>query len=123
MDKKHRGAHSELIACTWLLQRGFEVFRNISQHGSVDIIAIKDGRVYPIDVKTANSRGNTSKLAVGVIGLKVFPDGRCIWRNSSIHSTMQGAGYWLAHEKFDRDYLKDKKVIRGVVNNAEANYE
>jgi hypothetical protein len=40
---KHKGARSELVACAWLLCQGYEVFRNVSQHGLMDIIAIKDG--------------------------------------------------------------------------------
>ena len=31
MEKKHKGAHSELIACAYLLHEGYEVFRNVSQ--------------------------------------------------------------------------------------------
>jgi Holliday junction resolvase-like predicted endonuclease len=41
MDSKHKGAHSELVACAWLLRQGYEVFRNISDRGIIDIIAIK----------------------------------------------------------------------------------
>lgn len=59
MDTKHRGAHSELAACVWLLEQGYEVFRNISQHGSTDIVAIKYDCVVRIDVKTAHA--NTLK--------------------------------------------------------------
>jgi hypothetical protein len=36
---KHVGARSELIACEWLLAQGYEVFRNVSAHGPIDIIA------------------------------------------------------------------------------------
>ncbi len=39
MEKKHKGAASELIATVWLLKKGYEVFRNVSSHGTVDIIA------------------------------------------------------------------------------------
>lgn len=38
MDRKHRGAYSEHRAVAWLLERGEEVFRNVSAHGEVDII-------------------------------------------------------------------------------------
>lgn len=38
MEKKHKGAASELIATVWLLKKGYEVFRNVSSHGTVDII-------------------------------------------------------------------------------------
>lgn len=32
IDRKHRGARSELIASTYLLDQGYEVFRNVSSH-------------------------------------------------------------------------------------------
>ncbi len=61
MDKKHKGATSELIATTWLLKQGYEVFRNVSPHGKIDIIAIHPdtGEILYIDVKTiAEELGN-----------------------------------------------------------------
>lgn len=39
MEKKYKGSASELIATVWLLKKGYEVFRNVSPHGTVDIIA------------------------------------------------------------------------------------
>jgi hypothetical protein len=42
---KHRGAHSELTACAFLLSEGYEVYRNVSQHGYADLIAIKERQV------------------------------------------------------------------------------
>ncbi len=42
MDKKHNGTVSELIACTWLLKEGYEVFRNVSAHGLIDVVGIKE---------------------------------------------------------------------------------
>lgn len=53
MDRKFKGASSELIACAWLLKQGYEVFRNVSPHGEIDVIGIKDGEIYFFDVKTA----------------------------------------------------------------------
>jgi hypothetical protein len=49
---KHRGAHAELIACAWLLEQGYEVFRNVSACGSADLIACKDGELLRIDVSS-----------------------------------------------------------------------
>lgn len=51
---KHKGAHAELRASAWLLSQGYEVFRNVSQHGPVDIIALnpKTLAFILIDVKT-----------------------------------------------------------------------
>jgi Holliday junction resolvase len=53
MDAKHKGAHSELAACVWLLEQGYEVFRNVSQHGTTDMIALKHDCTLRVDVKTA----------------------------------------------------------------------
>lgn len=79
---KHRGAFSELIACTWLLERGYEVFRNISQHGIADLVVFRDGKILKIDVKTATREGsrpslNAAQAKENVAALYVFPDGTC----------------------------------------------
>jgi hypothetical protein len=51
---KHRGAATELEAAVWLLNQGYEVFRNVSQHGPIDLIAIRaDEKPLLLDVKTA----------------------------------------------------------------------
>lgn len=54
MDSKHKGARSELVATVWLLERGYEVFRNVSQHGIIDLIARdpETGEIRLFDVKT-----------------------------------------------------------------------
>lgn len=72
MDKKHRGAEAELIACQHLLNAGFEVFRNISAHGLADLIAWSPvtGDVIIYDVKTVN----TYKTKTGE--LKCYPTAR-----------------------------------------------
>ena len=49
---KHIGTNTELKAAAWLLEQGYEVFRNVSSHGEIDLVAIKDGIVRKIDVKT-----------------------------------------------------------------------
>ena len=50
------GACSELIAAVWLLEQGFEVFRNVSPDGPADLVAWKRGtdEKFLIDVKTSN---------------------------------------------------------------------
>jgi hypothetical protein len=50
---KHRGARNELAAICWLLEQGYDVYRNVSQHGIIDVIAIKDGETLFLDVKSA----------------------------------------------------------------------
>jgi hypothetical protein len=55
MDRKYKGAFSELRAAAWLLEQGYQVFRNVSSHGDTDIIAIRDDKIERFDVKTAPS--------------------------------------------------------------------
>jgi hypothetical protein len=84
MDKKHRGSHSELVACSWLLSEGYEVFRNVSQHGYADLIALKDGRTFFFDVKTylvpefrTRQKISASQIEKGVLPLHVTGVGEC----------------------------------------------
>lgn len=86
VPKKHKGALNELLACAWLLQEGYEVFRNLSAHGLVDLVAIRDGAIIKIDVKAgAYGVGGREvikplyeeQIAEGIIALYVFPDGKC----------------------------------------------
>jgi hypothetical protein len=53
MDKKHKGVYSEFRAALWFLEKGYEVYRNISQHGFCDMIVCKDKELIKVDVKTA----------------------------------------------------------------------
>lgn len=81
MNKKHMGARSELIACAWLLENGWEVFRNVSQFGLVDLIGMKDGRTVYFDVKTCRAHPQKLSMAQQAMGVKplyVFPDGGCL---------------------------------------------
>jgi Holliday junction resolvase len=80
MDKKHVGARSELIACAWLLAEGYEVFRNVSPHGHIDIIALKDGKTFYFDVKTLQKGARhlpSQQIAQGVLPLTVTATGQC----------------------------------------------
>ena len=86
MDRKHVGAHNELLASVWLLKQGYEVFRNVSQHGLVDIVAMKDGATVLFDVKqaafTIDGKKSQATLTAGQIALEVkvinvYPDATC----------------------------------------------
>lgn len=72
MKDKHKGAHAELRACAWLLEQGYEVFRNVSSHGKIDLVAIKDGEVRFFDVKFCYRGGSTSE---GIEFLTPMADG------------------------------------------------
>lgn len=45
------GAMRELIVAADLMDRGCQVFRNLSPHG-IDLIAMMDGVLYPVEVTT-----------------------------------------------------------------------
>jgi hypothetical protein len=81
MEQKHKGAHSELTACAWLLRQGYEVFRNVSQHGLIDIIAIKDGKTLLLDVKSGPSLASVSvspEQAASGVGILFVDNEQCI---------------------------------------------
>jgi hypothetical protein len=103
VGRKHRGAYSEIIACAWLLESGYEVFRNMSSHGPIDIVAMKGRETLYIDVKTltmemmtkkgrvgeGNGRGGQlrpEQKAAGVIPLYVSPDGICSFDREKIEN-------------------------------------
>lgn len=81
--QKHRGAFGELTASVWLLSRGYEVFRNVSSHGAIDLIAIRRGETFKFDVKTLQHRRQPippltdEQMALGVQILAVYPEGHC----------------------------------------------
>ena len=58
LNKKHiSGTVSEYSAINKLLQLGFLVFKNVAQHGLIDLIAISpDNETFRIDVKTVSKR-------------------------------------------------------------------
>ena len=79
---KHRGAESELRACAWLLKQGYEVFRNVSSHGIIDIVAVKQGIATYIDVKSTE-HGNlngTDEENEGIEILYPLPNGEFKFR-------------------------------------------
>lgn len=63
VPRKHKGALSELRASAWLLEQGYEVFRNVSAHGPIDIIARhpETGELLLLDVKTKHPDWNPTK--------------------------------------------------------------
>ena len=51
-DSNRKGDFAEYYAVTWLWDNGYEVFKNSGRTGMIDLIAIKDGEITLIDVKT-----------------------------------------------------------------------
>lgn len=81
IDRKHMGAYGELVACAWLLSRGYEVYRNVSAHGRIDVVAMKGGEILKLNIRTMNS-GHQGKLPEsdiknGILPLFVDKQGNC----------------------------------------------
>ena len=49
-----KGAACELLACAYLIDAGYMVFRNISPRGCIDIVAIRGNEIRKFDVKSAS---------------------------------------------------------------------
>ena len=49
---QRKGDLAEHYAITWLWDNGYEVFPNAGSSGPIDMVAIKDGEVTLVDVKT-----------------------------------------------------------------------
>jgi hypothetical protein len=52
MSTGNTGAISELVVCTDLLQKGYDVFRALSPSSACDLVALKNGQCYRVEVKT-----------------------------------------------------------------------
>jgi hypothetical protein len=80
VDSKHLGALAEIMACEWLIRQGYELFRNISQHGLADYVAWKPGeKPILIDVKgNRAAKPSQAQVAAGVRLLYVDRDQRII---------------------------------------------
>ena len=65
-DKHVKGIVSELRAAQILLELGFLVFKNVSCHGFIDVIAISPrDETFRIDIKTASKRVSDKTKSVG----------------------------------------------------------
>jgi hypothetical protein len=91
MCTSKRGAIGEYMAANWLLACGYEVFKNLTPSGAIDIIAWKDGEMHLIDVSVAKKnylgkysdckkQAATKGASIGVKILYVLEDGECVWR-------------------------------------------
>lgn len=99
MQQKHKGAWEELTASLWLMSQGFDVFRNVSQHGEIDLIArhpetketlfidVTSGSYYlkQDGTLTLNHAKKDPKDA-GISVLVVDPDGHCFWSSQGAAS-------------------------------------
>tara|TARA_R110000822_G_scaffold10485_6_gene39671 strand:- start:1228 stop:1554 length:327 start_codon:yes stop_codon:yes gene_type:complete len=87
-SSSRKGDFAEYYAITWLWDNGYEVFPNAGGSGPVDMVAIKDGEVTLVDVKTLglNTRSHKTRTQeqknMGVVFLGFEPDTRKLrWIN------------------------------------------
>ena len=61
-DNKHiKGDQAELIAQEFFVKKGFYVFKNISQHGPVDMAVMDpDGNILLLDIKALSLRSKNA---------------------------------------------------------------
>lgn len=95
LNTTKKGAIAELTACNWLLNQGYEVFRNLTPTGWIDIIAWKanedpifidvamcsnkDGRI--LDPKAWHAKRG---VHYNINFIYVFADGTCRWRHDVV---------------------------------------
>ena len=92
-----------MIASAWLLEKGYEVFANVSHCGPIDLVAIRDQDVSLIDVKLlapemcvsvekagkARMNGGYLRPAQNEAGIKalfVSPDGFCSFNRREVEA-------------------------------------
>jgi len=61
-SSSRKGDFAEYYAVTWLWDQGYEVFKNAGCSGPIDMIAMKDGEVTLIDVKTFQARSDGQRV-------------------------------------------------------------
>ncbi|UOF78619.1 hypothetical protein [Bacteriophage sp.] len=85
-----RGAQAELLACAWLLQHGYEVFRNVSPSGEFDLAVRRPGATTAelIDVTNGYWKTLSDGSTVVHVGYRkhqkpglvlVYVDGEFMW--------------------------------------------
>ena len=82
MHDKHKGSLAELLACAWLLKQGYEVFRNVSQHGKADLIVWRgNGLPQLVEVRTAVIRPAVDGKSCSVARMResAHPDVRFLY--------------------------------------------
>lgn len=83
MERNRKGDIAEYKAAIWLMEQGYEVFRNMGYTGPVDLIAKIDNEYLNIDVKTLQRKNNDyifrhskldEQIVQGIRTLWVFED-------------------------------------------------
>jgi Holliday junction resolvase-like predicted endonuclease len=90
LSKGTKGGIAELKAAAWLSERGYEVFRNVTQDGPADLVAwnTDTGEALFVDVKSAS--------------VQVMKAGKVVRRAGSTQ-TVNGAVYTLRQDQILKD--------------------
>ena len=96
------GDINELKACTWLLEKGYEVYKNISSTGKVDIVIFKDSKYIPIQIK-----GVVITNINGYLNLKFRYKGM----NEDIKNGIKPLWVYLDQVGWNRDYFNEDLCI------------
>lgn len=62
MKQTKKGHFAELVAAAILTKNNYDVFHPLQGHGPVDLIAVKDGEIILLDIKTNAKRINSGRV-------------------------------------------------------------
>ena len=96
MIAKNRGGFSELVACAWLMSLGYDVFRNTSDNGPIDMVAVDrdTGETVFVDSKTITP---TSVKSVRKNGYKRSPKQKAL-NVRIVGVTHESECFWVTHK-------------------------
>ena len=57
------GAHSELIACAYLLRKGYDVYRAVNWTSKADLVAVRGDAILRVQVKTGTYLYDSGKFS------------------------------------------------------------
>ena len=97
-NKARTGAIGEHLARAWLLRDGYDMFPNGEPRGDIDILAIKDGEIFKIDVKTVT-------LTIGKKGKFAASGDNGLSERQKADGVVALLFSPLMHVSFDRDVL------------------
>lgn len=62
MKQTKKGHFAELAAAAILTKNNYDVFHPLQGHGPVDLVAVKDGEIILLDIKTNAKRVNAGRV-------------------------------------------------------------
>ncbi len=121
-DSISSGAWAEIIACGWLMELGYHVFRNLSPKGPIDVVGVKFGnnmitKIHFFDVKLMSVERNSdnqrisikggfsltpAQVSVGVRQIYITRDGVCAFSKAELRAKYG--------DKLELDKRRDKRV-------------